>query len=117
MPLAKDQNMIKAIAPECADQAFNVWVLPRRLRCDGAVSNSHRFDPLGEGLSVCTIIVADQIARCRIPRECLYDLLRQPLSRGVAGHCKPEQLSSTMTHHEKGKQTLESHGWHRAEIS
>ena len=25
MPLAEDQNMIQALAPDCADQALNIW--------------------------------------------------------------------------------------------
>jgi hypothetical protein len=32
------------------------------------------------------------------------------------GHGKPEQLSSTMTHHEKGKQILECHAANRRGI-
>ena len=35
--------------------------------------------------------------RCRTPRECLHDLLRQPLRGRVPGHREPEQLSSTPT--------------------
>jgi hypothetical protein len=49
--------------------------LPGRARCDRAVANPHPSHPVCEGLSVRTVIVADQIARCRIPRECLDDLL------------------------------------------
>jgi hypothetical protein len=32
MPLADDQNMIQALTPKRSDQAFSVWVLPRRPR-------------------------------------------------------------------------------------
>jgi hypothetical protein len=32
MSLADDQNMIQALTPKRADQAFSVWVLPRRPR-------------------------------------------------------------------------------------
>jgi hypothetical protein len=49
------------------------------------------------------IVVAHQIGWCRIPWECLHDLLRQPLYRRVPGHREPEQLSSTVAHDEKSK--------------
>jgi hypothetical protein len=32
MPLAEDQNMIQALAPDRADQALNIWILPGRPR-------------------------------------------------------------------------------------
>ena len=70
MPFTEDQDMIQALAAKRPDQAFNIWVLPGRARCDRAVANPHPSHPVPEGLSVSTIIVADQIARCRIPREC-----------------------------------------------
>ena len=116
MAFPKDQYMIQAFAPNRSDQAFNVRVLPRRSGCDGAVSNLHRSHPLGKGLSVCTIIVADQIAWCPVPGKCFDDLPRQPLRRRMPGHRKPQQPSSTVAHDQKGKQTLEINGRHQAEV-
>src|SRR4029450_1849941 len=74
-PFAEDQNMIQALAAKRPDQAFHIWVLPGRPGCDRAVANPHPSHAVGEGLPVSTIIVADQIARCRIPWECFPDLL------------------------------------------
>jgi hypothetical protein len=51
-----------------------------------------------------------QIGRCSIPRECLHNLLRQPLCRRVPGHREPKQLSSTVAKDEKCKQALELDG-------
>ena len=34
MLFAKDQHMIQALAAKRPDQAFNIWVLPWRPRCD-----------------------------------------------------------------------------------
>jgi hypothetical protein len=69
-----------------------------------------------ECLSIGAIIVPHQVGRCRAPRECVHDLLRQPLRGRVPGHREPEQLSSTMAQHEKCKQALERQGWNHAEI-
>jgi hypothetical protein len=38
MPFTEDQDMIQAFAAKRPDQAFNIWVLPGRPRCDRAVS-------------------------------------------------------------------------------
>ena len=92
MLFTKDQHMIQALAAKRPDQAFNIWVLPGRARCDRAVANPRFFPPVRESLSVSTIIVAGQIARRRIPRKCLGDLLCQPLRRGMLGYREPEKL-------------------------
>ena len=75
MLFTEDQDMIQALATERPDQTFNIWVLPGRPWCDRAVANPNPSHPVCEGLSVSTVIVADQIAWCRIPWECLDDLL------------------------------------------
>jgi len=116
MLFTEDQDVIQALAAKRPDQAFHIWVLPGRARCDRAVAYPHPSHPVGEGLPVGTIIVADQITRCHIPRECFHDLLRQPLRRGMLGHRKPEKLSSTMAHDQKGKQELKGQGRHQAKI-
>ena len=116
MLFTKDQHMIQALAAKRPDQAFNIWVLSGRPRCDRAVANAHPSHPVRESLSVSTIIVADQIARRRIPRKCLGDLLCQPLRRGMLGYREPEKLSATVAHDQKGKQALERQGWNQAKI-
>ena len=116
MLFTKDQHMIQALAAKRPDQAFNIWVLPGRPRCDRAVANPHPSHPVRESLSVSTIIVADQIARRRIPRKCLGDLLCQPLRRGMLGYREPEKLSATVAHDQKGKQALERQGRNQAKI-
>ena len=116
MPFAEDQDMIQALAAKRPDQAFNIWVLPGRPRCNRTVANSHPSHPVREGLSVRSIIVADEIARCRLPWECFHDLLRQPLRRGMPGYREPQKPSSTMAHDQKGKQALKRHCRNQAKI-
>jgi len=116
MLFIEDQDMIQAFAAKRPDQTFNIWVLPGRARCDQAVAYPHPSHPVREGLSVSTIIVADQIARRRIPRECLDDLPCYPLRRGMLGYREPEKLSATMAHDQKGKQALKRQGRNQAKI-
>ena len=97
MPFAENQDMIQAVAPKCPDQALNIWILPWRSRGCRAVPNPHRPDSTYEGLPVGAIIVAPQVGRRRVPRECLHDLLCEPLRGRMPGHRKPEHLSTSVT--------------------
>src|SRR6478672_6558016 len=97
MPLAENQDMIQTVTPERPDQALSIGILPGRPWGYRAVANSHRPDSPCERLPVSAIIVAHQIGRCRVPRECFHDLLRQPLRRRVPRHREPKQLSPAVT--------------------
>src|SRR6266852_819005 len=77
-----DRNqMISALAPDRPDQAFNISVLPGRAERGGPIPNAHRSDALYECATECSVIVADEICRCAVPRKSLRDLPRQPLCR------------------------------------
>src|SRR2546426_284293 len=45
MPLAEDQNMIQALAPDCADQALNIW---NSARATSVRSGGHAADQRDE---------------------------------------------------------------------
>ncbi len=94
--------MIQTVAPERPDHALNIGVLPGRPQSNRAIAYPHRSDSVREGLPIGTIIIANQISRCCVPRECLYDLSRQPFCRRMLGHREPQELSSTMAHDERG---------------
>jgi hypothetical protein len=83
--------------------ALSIRILPGRPRGDRAIANPHRPDSPYEDVPVSAIVVAHQIDRCSIPRECLDDLLRQSLRRRVPRHREPKQLSPAMTDDEKQK--------------
>ena len=57
-----------------------------------------------------------QIGRCRLPREGLDNLLRQPFCGRMPGHREPQQLPPSVADNDEGKQTLEVHGWNHAQI-
>jgi hypothetical protein len=84
-------QMIRTFAPDRADQAFYISVLPRRAERRGPVPGTHCLDPGLKGNAECSIIVANEIVRCAVPRKCFGDLARQPLGRRIAGHRKPQQ--------------------------
>jgi len=56
MPFTEDQHMIQALAAKRPNQAFNIWVLPGRPRCDRAVTYPHPSHPVREGCSISSIV-------------------------------------------------------------
>jgi hypothetical protein len=52
MPFAKYNNMIQAIPPDRADQAFRISVLPWRSRRSRPVMNAHRPKAADENVAV-----------------------------------------------------------------
>jgi len=81
-------QMISALAPDRADQAFSMSVLLRRAERNWPVPDAHGSHPSLERAAKCSVIVADEIFWRRIPRECFGDLARQPLRRWILGHRK-----------------------------
>src|ERR1700745_3483634 len=110
MAFAEDQDVIQTVAPEHTEQALSMGVLPGRPRRDRTIANPHGADSTCEGVPVGAVIVAHQIGRGGISRECLHDLLRQPLRRRIPGYRKPQQLSPSVANHKKSKQALERRG-------
>src|SRR5258707_3263238 len=67
-------------------------VLPGRAEGRRPIPNTHRSDASFEHRAECSVIVANEIFRRRVPWERFSDLARQPLGRRAAGHRKPQQL-------------------------
>src|SRR5215813_2949563 len=107
MPFTNDQDMIQAFPSECADEPFDIGVLPRRSGCRRTVPNSHCSDPVQKNLTIESVIVADQVRWRGIPREGLDDLSRQPFGRWMSRYVEPEQLAAPVTDDNNCKQALE----------
>ena len=85
MPLAEDKGMIQTVAPKRSDRR-SAYAFSRGDLGDWAGHGYHPPKPTSEVVPVSTIIVAHQIARRRISRKCLHDLLDQPLRCRMPGH-------------------------------
>ena len=64
MTLAKDYDVVEALAPDRADEPFNIAVLPGRAGCDGPVADSHDAESLTDDVSIDAIMIAEQVAWC-----------------------------------------------------
>src|SRR5262245_961057 len=83
-------HVVRTLASRRPDQAFNKAVLPGRAEGCRPVSNTHRSDASFERSAEGSVIVANEMLRCRVPWERFSDLARRPLGRRVAGQCKPQ---------------------------
>ena len=61
-------QMIRALAPDRANQAFSISILPGRAE-RGPVPDTHRSHTSFERDAKCSVIVANEIFRCAVPRE------------------------------------------------
>src|SRR5215470_13066807 len=104
---AKNDDMVKTIPSDRADQPFSIRILPGRPRRYWAVSETHRFHAQLEGDAVGTIAVAHNILWHRLPRVTFDKLTRNPLGSRVLGHPEPYDLASSVTQNQQTVQELE----------
>ena len=69
----RDQ-MVKTFVPDGPDQALNISVLPRRAERGGPISDPHCSHAGFECAVKCSVIVANEIFRCAVPRKRFGDL-------------------------------------------
>ena len=90
-------QMISAFTSDRPDQALNISVLPGRAERGGPIPDTHRSHASFERDAKCSVIIANEILRCAVPRKRFGDLARQPLGRRISGHCKPGRPSFAIT--------------------
>jgi hypothetical protein len=98
MFFVEHDHVVRTLAPRRTDQALNKAVLPGRAEGRRPIPNVHRSDASSEHGAKCSVIIANEILRCRVPRERFSDLARQPLGRRVrldraGGFCVPRGAS------------------------
>ena len=69
MRLARDDDVVEALAPNRSDQPFGKTVLPRRRWCDGLVPNAHSVQSACNDGAIDAILIADEVARRFNPRN------------------------------------------------
>jgi hypothetical protein len=97
VPFPQDHDMVEALAPDRANQPFNMTVLPRRAWRDRPVANAHGSQPPGDRGAIRGVAVTDEVARCLIPWECFGDLLGDPLGGWICCHIGPDESSPLQT--------------------
>jgi len=63
MPLAEHDEMVEALAPHGADEAFRKWILPGTARRRENFRDAHAPDTMAEQLAVDLVAIADALMR------------------------------------------------------
>ncbi len=106
MPLAEDNDMVKAIPSNRTDEPLRMPVLPWRSWCDRPVPNAHRANATDKDVAIDTIPIANDILRRLLPAVCLGELTRNPLGARMRGHAQPQNLTAGMPQDQKSIQQL-----------
>lgn len=69
-----------------------------------------------ELLSADAVAVAQQIARCAVPREGFQELPGSPFRRWIRGHNKMDRTPAVVRENRKNKQKAERDRWNHEEI-
>jgi hypothetical protein len=96
MALAQDEDMVETLAPDRADKPFHEGILPRTLGDREDFMGPHASHSLPDGLAVNLIAIAEEIGRCRVFGEGLYDLLGGPGSGGMLSHVEVEDATAVV---------------------
>src|SRR3984893_17815439 len=98
MRLAKDNDVVQALAPDRSDQPLGKAILPGRSWCNWLISDAHGAKSACDNGAVDPMAVPDHIARSPIPRKCLGDLACNPLRCRVGCDVDPDELSAMNPH-------------------
>ena len=96
VPLAKHDDMVKAIPPDGSNEPFSTSVLPWRPHCNRPIPNTHRSQPTENGMAIDAITVANDVARRPLPPVCLGQLAGNPFRCRMRRDTHPQKLATTM---------------------
>jgi hypothetical protein len=116
MAFAEHHDMIEALPADRADQPLYVCVLPGRTRRRRAVPNADRSNAADKYLSVCTVVIPDQVSRDLLPAASLGELIGDPFGRWMRSNTDPQQLPPAMTHNQQAIEQPERHCRHHEQV-
>src|SRR5262245_24194092 len=96
VPLAKHDNMIKAIPPDRSDQPLRTSVLPWRPRCNRPITDTHRSQPAENDLAIDAVTVTNDAARRPLPPIYLGQLAGNPFCGRMRSDTHPQKLATTV---------------------
>src|SRR4029077_15768927 len=98
MPLAENDDVVKAFPPDRTDQPFSICVLPRGARRRRSIANAHRSNSSYKNIAVSPIAIADQLWGSLFPAACFHDLIYDPFCARMRCDSKPYNLSPPIPH-------------------
>src|SRR5712671_997322 len=96
--------MIDALASNRANEALDVRILPRRLRCADHLVDAHILDPFAECGPVDAVAVAHEILRRGVIRERVHELKRGPSFARVGSHIEMYDATTLARKHDEDEE-------------
>jgi len=116
MPLVQDDHMVEQIAAAVSNPALGNAVLPRAAEAGSFGLDAeafHRFDDFAVELRSA---IKDQITRRRVVRECLAQLLNDPLACRMLGHVAVKDTPPVVRDDEETVENAEGQRRHSEEV-
>jgi len=116
VPLAENDNVVEALAPDRADESLREGILPRAVRDRENFTDSHTRHTLPEDVTVDCVAVAEEVGGCGVIREGVDDLLGGPAGRRMLGHVEVDDPSAVVSEHDENEEHAEACCGHREEV-
>ena len=116
MPLVEDDDMIEKVSPATADETLGDAVLSRAAEAGPLGLDAEALDGADDLFAEVRGAVEYQILRCRVVRESLAQLLRDPRARRTPGDAEVQNPPSIMRDHEETVEHPKRKCRHREEV-
>src|SRR6059036_111293 len=116
MPLAKDDDMLQALASHRANESLREGILPRAVRGREDFLDPHALHSVPKLFAVDLVAVAQEIGGRGVVRKGIHDLLGGPVGGGMLGHVEVDDAPAVVSEHDKNKEDAQARGGHREEI-
>jgi hypothetical protein len=117
VPLAENDDVIQALAPDRADESLGEGILPRAVRGRENFTDSHALHTLPEGVTVDCVAVAQEVGPCGIVGEGVHDLLGGPVGGGMLGHIEIDDPAAVVGEHDENEEHAPGGGRRRGHRS
>ena len=116
VPLAENDNVVEALAPDRADESLREGILPRAVRDRENFTDSHTRHTLPEDVTVDCVAVAEEVGRCGIVGEGVYDLLGGPVGGGMFGHIEMDDPPAMVSEYHENEEYAQAGSGDREEV-
>ena len=107
MSLVQHNHVIQTLAADRSDQAFDVWILPRRSWRRDDFLDAHVLDAFPEKLAVDSVAITNEKPRCGIIEKRFDDLLSRPFSRRIGCNVEMNNHPPIMAKNDKREKHAE----------
>ena len=116
MALAKDEDVVETLAPDRADKAFRVRILPRAAGSREDFLDLHALHAVAEGVSVDRVAIAKEIRGGGVVGEGVDDLPSGPNSGGMLGDVEVKDSTSMVGEDDQDEEHTQRRGGNGEEV-